>query len=416
MKKAVYALGLLALTTVTSCTDNTYDLSKDNMDWSMQTSGEVLWLPDGSTANAMLKDLFSVSEGQNLKFIKDPETGRDFYCMQGDGSIKANVTLPVTTAGWNPVTIDKPSTTVSLGNIPEFLRREETNFDIVNPIILISVNKPGEMDFRSRIVITGMKDGVPGKKAQTVDPTIVPGDNAFVVSGDEGIKKFYIAAQKVTDKELPNDFKGATFVALDGKDALQKMLCDKLPDEFKIELTMNEGSGTADTKEFEVNYRFWAPMRPGEDFKLNDDDAADGFKSDLKDVLFEGMAVQADVVGDLPMTVRLTPVAINEKGEAMSDVKLTISAQSFDSDQTSVEVPGDSDGKTKKTTIYVKLTAIGGGRVSDFVNRDQNYLDGIRFDFTMLKPTQPGAKIFSDMKVRLENMKMGIIGAGYDAN
>lgn len=416
MKKSIYALGLLALTTVTSCTDNTYDLSKNNVDWSMQTSGDVLWLPDGSTANAMLKDLFSVSEGQNLKLIEDPETGRGgLYCMQGDGSITANVTLPVTTTGWNPVTIDKPSTTVGLGNIPDFLRREETNFDIVNPIILISVNKPGEMDFRSRIVITGMKDGVPGKKAQTVDPTIVPGDNAFVVSGDEGIKKFYIAAQKVKDKELPEEFKGAKFVAMEGPNTLREMLRD-MPDEFKIELTKNGGSGTADTKAFTVNYRFWAPMRPGEDFKLNDDDAADGFKSDLKDVLFDAMVVQADVVGDLPMTIRLVPVAINEKGEAMSDVKLTISAQSFDSDQTSVEVPGDSDGKTKKTTIYVKLTAIGGGLVSDFVNRDQNYLDGIRFDFTMLKPTQPGAKIFSDMKVRLENMKMGIIGAGYDAN
>ncbi len=406
MKKNIYALGLLALTTVTSCTDNTYDLSKNNVDWSMQASSDVLWLPDGSTANAMLKDLFSVSEGQNLKLIEDPETRRGgLYCMQGDGSITANVTLPVTTAGWNPVTIDEPSTTVSLGNIPEFLRREETNFDIVNPIILISVNKPGEMDFRSRIVITGMKDGVPGKKAQTVDPTIVPGDNAFVVSGDEGIKKFYIAAQKVTDKELPNDFKGATFVALDGKDALQKMLCDKLPDEFKIELTMNEGSGTADTKAFTVNYRFWAPMRPGEDFKLNDDDRADGFQSDLKDVLFDAMEVQADVVGDLPMTVRLVPVAVNENGEAMNDVKLTINDRPF------VEVPGD-----ERTAIRVKLTATGGARVSDFVNRDHNYFDGIRFDFTMLKPTRPGEKIFSDMKVRLENMKMGIIGAGYDAN
>ena len=119
MKKAVYALGLLALTTVTSCTDNTYDLSKDNVDWSMQTSGDVLWLPDGSTANAMLKDLFSVSEGQNLKFIKDPETGRDFYCMQGDGEQDATVTMPTATATWSgAVTIDETSTTVDLSNIP----------------------------------------------------------------------------------------------------------------------------------------------------------------------------------------------------------------------------------------------------------------------------------------------------------
>ena len=115
--------------------------------------------------------------------------------------------------------------------------------------------------------------------------------------------------------------------------------------------------------------------------------------------------VQADVVGDMPMTVRLEPVAINENGEVLNDVKLTIDGKSF------VEVPGDD-----RTTILVTLTATGGKRVSDFVNRDVNYFDGIRFDFTLLKPTQPGAKIFSDMKVRLEDMKMGIIGAGYDGN
>jgi hypothetical protein len=76
-----------------------------------------------------------------------------------------------------------------------------------------------------------------------------------------------------------------------------------------------------------------------------------------------------------------------------------------------VEVPGDD-----RTTILVTLTATGGKRVSDFVNRDQNYFDGIRFDFTVKDPTNPGAKIFSDMKVRLEHMKMGVIGVGYDGN
>ena len=168
MKKSIYALGLLALTTVTSCTDNTYDLSKDNVDWSMQTSGDVLWLPDGSTANAMLKDLFSVSEGQNLKFIKDPETGRDFYCMQGDGEQDATVTMPAATATWSgAVTIDETSTTVDLSNIPGFLRNEKTCFDIENPIIFIKVDKSAGVDFKSLIALTNVKDGSETLKAIT---------------------------------------------------------------------------------------------------------------------------------------------------------------------------------------------------------------------------------------------------------
>ena len=405
MKKSIYALGLLALTTVTSCTDNTYDLSKDNVDWSMQTSGDVLWLPDGSTANAMLKDLFSVSEGQNLKFIKDPETGRDFYCMQGDGEQDATVTMPAATATWSgAVTIDETSTTVDLSNIPGFLRNEKTCFDIENPVIFIKVDKSAGVDFKSLIALTNVKDGSETLKA------ITRNIEEFKVEGDcsgEMARTFYIAAEEVDDEdkdEWPEEYRGATWVGLDdSKSTLQQMLRE-MPDEFKIELQDSEGKGSGSVS-LNVEYLFFAPMRPDNLFRLNDDDRADGFKSDLKDVLFEGMAVQADVVGDMPMTVRLEPVAINENGEVLNDVKLTIDGKSF------VEVPGDD-----RTTILVTLTATGGKRVSDFVNRDVNYFDGIRFDFTLLKPTQPGAKIFSDMKVRLEDMKMGIIGAGYDGN
>lgn len=405
MKKAVYALGLLALTTVTSCTDNTYDLSKDNVDWSMQTSGDVLWLPDGSTANAMLKDLFSVSEGQNLKFIKDPETGRDFYCMQGDGEQDATVTMPTATATWSgAVTIDETSTTVDLSNIPGFLRNEKTCFDIENPIIFIKVDKSAGVDFKSFIALTNRKDGSETLKA------ITRNIEEFKVEGDcsgERARTFYIAAEEVDDEdkdEWPEEYRGATWVGLDdSKSTLQQMLRE-MPDEFKIELENYQGKGGG-TVDLNVEYQFYAPMRPDNLFRLNDDDRADGFKSDLKDVLFEGMAVRADVVGDMPMTVRLEPVAINENGEVLNDVKLTIDGKSF------VEVPGDN-----RTTILVTLTATGGKHVSDFVNRDVNYFDGIRFDFTLLKPTQPGAKIFSDMKVRLEDMKMGITGAGYDGN
>ncbi len=405
MKKSIYALGLLALTTVTSCTDNTYDLSKDNVDWSMQTSGDVLWLPDGSTANAMLKDLFSVSEGQNLKFIKDPETGRDFYCMQGDGEQDATVTMTAATATWRgTVTIDETSTTVDLSNIPGFLRNEKTCFDIENPVIFIKVDKSAGVDFKSFIALTNVKDGSETLKA------ITRNIEEFKVEGDcsgEMARTFYIAAEEVDDEdkdEWPEEYRGAMWVGLDdSKSTLQQMLRE-MPDEFKIELQEYQGKGSGSVS-LNVEYLFYAPMRPDNLFRLNDDDRADGFKSDLKDVLFEGMAVQADVVGDMPMTVRLEPVAINEKGEVLNDVKLTIDGKSF------VEVPGDD-----RTTILVTLTATGGKRVSDFVNRDVNYFDGIRFDFTLLKPTQPGAKIFSDMKVRLEDMKMGIIGAGYDGN
>ena len=413
MKNAVYALGLLALTTVTSCTDNTYDLSKNNVDWSMQAGeeGQTLWTPYGNTSDALLKDLFSVSEGQNLKFIKDPETGREgLYCLQGDGSQNATVTLPAGGAAtWdNSVTIDETSTKVNLGDIPDFLRREQTCFDIMNPIILIKVDKPAGVDVRSYIKMTNVKNGAETKSAETKNI------NDFKIEDDcsgDNAMKFYIAAKELgntreeVDKQLPDGYKGAKWIALDeAKNTIQEMLRE-MPDEFKIELIGYEGKG-AGSVDLKLEYLFYAPMRPDTDFRLNDDDRADGFQSDLKDMLFDAILVKADVSGTLPMEVRIKPVAINEKGEDLKEVKVTINGE------TSLDVPGD-----EVTPILVKMMSVTGEKTSHYVKRDVNYLDGIRFDFTMLtKDGQPGVKIFSDMKVRLDRMQLGVEGIGYDAN
>lgn len=401
MKKSIYALGLLALTMVTSCTDDAYDLKKENVDYSLQAgeSSSILWTPDGNTSNAMLKDIFSVEEGQNLRFIEDPETGRSgLYCMWGEAEQEANVTLSASTVTWSSVTVDEPSTTIDLSNIPGFLRNEKTCFDIENPIILISVVKPSGLDFRSRVVLTNIKDGAPGKSAETVA-------NGLEISGESGVKRFYIAAEAVASEYLPNEYQGATWVALDrSKNTLQEMLRD-MPDQFKIELKDYQGRGTAGTKKIDVDYTFYAPMRPGANFRLNDDDVADGFKSDLKDLLFNAIVVQADALGDLPMTLRIVPVAINERGEAMKDIVVTVNNKPF------VDVAGD-----KTTPLFVMLTTTNGEKASHYVKRDYNYLNGIRFDFTVMNPTTPGVKIFSDMKMRLEHMKLGVMGIGYDGN
>jgi hypothetical protein len=406
MKKTVYALGFLTLTTVTSCTDDAYDLKKENVDYSMQAgeSSSILWTPDGNTSDAKLKDLFSVEEGQNLKFIKDPETGRDgLYCMWGEGDLETNITMSPGIAGWSDdIRVDEKTATVDLSNIPGFLRNEKTFFDIENPIILIKVNKTANVDFKSKIKMTNVKGGSETLSAITknIEDFKIEGD----CSDEDKAKKFYIAAQEVAAGELPEDYWDATWLALDESESTLQEMLREMPDQLKIELEAAQGKG-AGTSELDVDYTFYAPMRPGARFRLNDVDATDGFKGDLKNLLFDAIVVQADALGDLPMTVRIVPVAINEKGDAMKDVIVTVNDKPF------VDVPGN-----KVTSLFVKMSTISGEKTSHYVKRDYNYLDGIRFDFTVMNPATPGVKIFSDMKMRLEHMKLGVMGIGYDGN
>ena len=130
-----------------------------------------------------------------------------------------------------------------------------------------------------------------------------------------------------------------------------------------------------------------------------------------EDVSNAGHITLDELLAKTSVTVDVDPATGVNGNQIFCSTSAPVNARWDIDGKSFVEVPGDD-----RTTILVTLTATGGKRVSDFVNRDVNYFDGIRFDFTLLKPTQPGAKIFSDMKVRLEDMKMGIIGAGYDGN
>ena len=406
MKKNIYALGLIALTVVTSCKDDSYDW--DNRDMTLEFSKQIVWLPDGSTDDAKLENLFSLNPGQNLQYIVDPETGRDnMYCYEGEGEHQTSVNVPVASDWTTNITIGTISTTVDLGDLPDFLRNPGTCFDIKNPVVLLKIDKTAGVDFKTRLRMVCVKDGADGKIAET-------NSNAdLLLEGDcSGLKakKFYIAAESVPDAYLPAEYRGAKWVKLRGAGLgtyhnIQELV-KELPDEFRIELIDYQGKTAAPaTSDITIDYVFYAPMRPDVNFSLNDNDIADGINSDIKDILFNEFVVNTDITGDVPLVVRLEPKAVDENGIVMTDVEVVINENNF------VEVPGD-----KTTNVTFTVRAKDGGDMSRYTKRDFNYFDGIYFDFTAKNPSTPGVKIFSDMMVKLINMKMGVRGIGYDAN
>ncbi len=406
MKKNIYALGLIALTVVTSCKDDSYDW--DNRDMTLEFSKETVWLPDGSTDDAKLENLFSLNPGQNLQYIVDPETGRDnMYCYEGEGEHQTSVNVPVASDWTTDITIGTISTTVDLGDLPDFLRNPGTCFDIKNPVVLLKIEKTAGVDFKTRLRMVCVKDGADGKIAETNSNAdlLLEGDCSGLKS-----KKFYIAAESVPDAYLPAEYRGAKWVKLRGAGPgtyhnIQELV-KELPDEFRIELIDYQGKTAAPaTSDITIDYVFYAPMRPDVNFSLNDNDIADGINSDIKDILFNEFVVNTDITGDVPLVVRLEPKAVDENGIVMPDVEVVINENNF------VEVPGD-----KTTNVTFTVRAKDGGDMSRYTKRDFNYFDGIYFDFTAKSPSTPGVKIFSDMMVKLINMKMGVRGIGYDAN
>lgn len=82
-RRAVQGLLFLSLTTVTSCVDNDYDLSKD-IDLNMTLGGNNLAIPASSTDNITLKDIFDLEEGSALKAITADEAADYPGLEEGD--------------------------------------------------------------------------------------------------------------------------------------------------------------------------------------------------------------------------------------------------------------------------------------------------------------------------------------------
>ena len=404
MKKLILAGGVAVLTVVTSCRDTSYDF--DNKDMTMQYSTSVVWLPNGSTEKALLENLFNIDDNDNFKIVDDPESDKDnMYCMQGEGDLQTDLTVPTGTTGWTTAQLGETQSTVDLDDIPGFLKEEGTSFDVKNPIILVKVDKTAGVDFKTRLRLTSVKDGVSQKivETKTAEELKVTGNS----TGSKA-KLFYIAAEEVSPTYLPEEYQGATWVQLSTAASLstiQELIRD-IPDQIVMEVIDTKGKTSgASSSDVDIDYLFYAPMRPDTDFNMGDSDIADKIRGDIKDIIFDEFVVQTDVEGDLPMTIRLEPVAVDENGDEMSEVEVTVNDDKY------VELPAN-----KTTTLSLTLRAKDGGMMSRYTERDMFYFDGIRFKYTLLKPITPGAKIYSDMYVRLTKMKLGVKGIGYDAN
>ena len=388
-----------------SCTDKSYDWDNRDMMIQLTQPGETLWLPNSSTSRVMLSDLFCVEEGENLKIIDDPETDKTtLFCLQADGDQETSMTLSSPSVTWTSVTLADPTCNVRLDNMPSFLNNEDNCFDVKNPLILLKVTKNNGIDIKTRIRLTSKKNGETLKRTETgsAEELVVTGDR----SGDNAAL-FYISESPVEQNYLPEEYRDATHVSLStasGCASIQELLRD-IPDLIYVEFLDYRGMGTTTSCSMHAEYLLYAPMRPDSRFVLSDDDISDGMNSDLKDMTFRKMLMQATVIGDLPMKIRLEPTIVDENGDKIDGVETTIGGNKY------VEVMGD-----KSTPIVIDIHTTNGGQLSQYTKRDINYLDGIRFKFTVKDPRENGAKIYSDNMIRLVNIRMGVQEFGFDAN
>lgn len=82
-KTGLVAVGALTLVGISSCVDQTYDLSKDNIDLTMQVGGNMLSIPASSTQFISLADVLDLSKDDDSAIKEISESNIDKYSKYG---------------------------------------------------------------------------------------------------------------------------------------------------------------------------------------------------------------------------------------------------------------------------------------------------------------------------------------------
>ena len=405
MKLKTFTLSLLAVTALTSCMDNSYDLDDIDMKLGFGAPDNVLWLPKSSTGPAVCKNLFSLDDNQILVYEPDA-TGREFYCLETDTDNILNMKLDPN-VGYVELLEGDTTITITMTNRPSFLHNSKTYLDLICPRFLIELDNQSEIDIKTGFNLRSC-DNKHVAKTEGQD---------FVAPAKQ--KKYYYVSDYEDQAGLPADLDGmdwtnAEWIKFEG---LRDLIAG-IPDSVAAELVNFEGHGPGHKIEegvFKINYRFYSPVDVGDKFSIDDRDSTDHWHADLKDVKVDAkqLIAKAKVSGTMPMEIDASLEPINLKGEKLEGLIVSSDSLKY---VPSLSIDGDTE-----TEIAIYITPKDGYTLEQFLTGEgDDVLDGIRFDYglnTKKDGTSTGKRIYNDMYIQLKDIVFGLKGTLiYDAN
>ena len=297
---------------------------------------------------------------------------------------------------------------IKLDELPDFLKEEDVVLDLDNPILLLSARQEFPVSVHTAVELSAVYDGVAGGetlKAQLEVPA---------ASADGQMSRFYIADRELVGNErniLPEAYREATYLPLEqGK---LSALIKKIPSEIRVEIppiTMDASQTPVDllrTYAVDVEYKVYAPLTLGPDFKLVYRGEENGWAEDLED--FEDMnvgeiQVTAEVTSNLPAAVNLTATPIDAAENSI---------QSQFAKEFSVRIAPQS-------TSHISITLKAGDKftLNDILTGKHNakQIDGVKYEARIDEPIDK-ASLPENAYIKLTNIKVTIKGGvSYDAN
>lgn len=282
---------------------------------------------------------------------------------------------------------------VTLNDLPDLLRQDETNIIMANPQLYLSINNPlagYSLDANSGLTLTACRDNG-SRESYSLDPgqSITIGHNAGIV----GPYKFCLAP----DPSAAGSFDGFA----DATPVLYHKLSDVLSGNglpSTIEVSFDDphvgpGAVTGFALPNTLNrvkgaYTFYAPLNLGVNSKIVYDDTSDGWSDETLDkITIQKLKVNATVNNTLPFDIVLSGYPVDINGDQCKDAA------------TGKLITLGSVNVKAGATEAIALESTG----------TITHLDGVRY-FATAVVTKDGVTLRPDDIIRLTGIKATVSG------
>ena len=280
--------------------------------------------------------------------------------------------------------INVSATTFDITSIPDFLKEDNNNLDIENPMIRVSVNNMSPIDLYFNARLTSETES-----GSTVE---------IGIGSDFGTSQILVKADRVNEYVLsrhPVDIDGVENIIVEDLGKLISTVPDKIViDGVRVQVPSDKTYTIelGHTYNFKNDYKAIIPLAFGKDLRLTYSDEDTGWDSDLEKYNFDRVNITADVINSLPLQMTLSVIALDREGNEIPDITATVSGD--------IAAGTIASPSTSSVDVILRSTA---PNIKD--------LDGVRFMFdAVTDESHVGVPLNENQNLRFENIKVSVIG------
>lgn len=252
---------------------------------------------------------------------------------------------------------------MNITDIPDFLNDENVAIELTDPRLFFTVTNPSPIEVKFGAVLTPVKTGMDNlESVQIKDITIPAGCSNYVICIHQ-------------NAGMDGDIQAHSKVVVENLNSIIRNIPEKIQ-VSNVEVKLPEEAISIETgKHYDLAtaYEVKTPLMFSEGTEIVYTETMDGWGSDLEDIEFNTVEATMTVDNQLPLGVKMDAVAVDNAGNALSNVKVDINMDIKAGTTSDVKFTvSTTDGSIKGLDgLKLTVTATGSENTSN-VNLNEN--------------------------------------------